>query len=41
MALFKQENQIKESHEARLNQIQQQLMMVNEREAQINQVSYA
>lgn len=39
MRLYDQENKIKSSHEARLNQIQQQLLVLNEKESQVNQVS--
>lgn len=38
MRLYDQENKIKSSHETRLNQIQQQLLVLNEKETQVNQV---
>ena len=37
MKLYEQENQIKLGHDSRLNQIQQQLIIIGEKEAQINQ----
>jgi len=38
MKILEHINSIKSSQESRLNQIQQQLANVNEREAQLNQV---
>jgi hypothetical protein len=41
---MEQVSSVKSGHEQRLNQIQQQLMLLNERESQVNQVrafSYA
>lgn len=40
MKIFEQTNNIKLNHDSRLNQIQQQLGVLNEREAQINQVNF-
>ena len=36
--LLEQANSVRSSHESRLNQIQQQLVLLNEREGQLNQV---
>ena len=38
MKLFEQTNNLKLTQDSRLNQIQQQLVILNEREKQINQV---
>lgn len=40
MQMLKQASSIKSNHESRLQQIQQQLIMFNEKENRLNQVYY-